>query len=385
MSRSEYRLASLVLRALGWLFSFLPIEPGRVVLATARLPVLEGNLLYLDRAIRRLRPDARVVHLLEPYAYGLAGKVRYMVRLVRGIYHLRTAGLVVVDNAWLPVHVAPHRPGTSVVQVWHAAGALKRFGADAAAGLAEPEQTFLHRYYDYAVASGEAGRGPWSLALRTPLDRVLALGTPRTDGFFDPAALEAARARILAAHPALRDCRVVLYAPTFRGRGRAKHGTEALDARRLRERLPAGFALVLKSHPNLDATGVATAGFDVVADPASDMNDWLAIADVFVTDYSSSIFEWALLRRPLVLLVDDLDTYERDPGLYLDYSTEMIGIQVRDTDAVADAILRDEFDLSGYAAFIARNLGACDGHASERFVERFLPAPTAQPAVRRSE
>ena len=61
----------------------------------------------------------------------------------------------------------------------------------------------------------------------------------------------------------------------------------------------------------------------------------MAAADVLVTDYSSSIYEWALLRRPLVLLVDDLEAYERDPGLYLDYRTEMIGVQVRDTAGVA--------------------------------------------------
>jgi CDP-glycerol glycerophosphotransferase (TagB/SpsB family) len=374
MSRREFALASAVLRALGWLFGRLPLDGKRVVLATARLPVLEGNLLFLDAAIRRARPEARVVHLLEPYAYGLGGKVRYLLRLVRGMYHLRTAGLVVVDNAWLPVHVAPHRRGTTVVQVWHAAGALKRFGADAATPLAEPERTFLHRYYDFAIASGEAGRGPWSRALRTPLDRVLALGTPRTDFFFDARALAAARARLLTAHPGLEGRRVILYAPTFRGRGREKHGTEALDGARLRARLPAeAYALVLKSHPNLDPTGLDTAGFDVVADPDSDMNAWLALADVFVTDYSSSIFEWALLHRPLVLLVDDLETYERDPGLYLDYRTEMIGTQVRDTDGVADAVLADAFDMVGYDAFIAQNLGASDGHASDRFVERFLP------------
>ena len=374
MSRREFALASAVLRVMGWLFAWLPLDRRRVVLATARLPVLEGNLLFLDAAIRRAHPDARVVHLLEPYAYGLAGKVRYMLRLVRGMYHLRTAGLVVVDNAWLPVHVAPHRRGTTVVQVWHAAGALKRFGADAATPLAEPEQTFLHRYYDYAIASGEAGRGPWSRALRTPLDRVLALGTPRTDFFFDSTGLAAARERLLAAYPELAGRRVVLYAPTFRGRGRDKYGTAVLDGSRLRARLPAeAYALVMKSHPNVDSTGFDTSGFDVVADPGSDMNEWLALADVFVTDYSSSIFEWALLRRPLVLLIDDLETYERDPGLYLDYRTEMIGVAVRDTDQVADAILADDFDLTGYDAFINRNLGASDGHASDRFVEQFLP------------
>ena len=379
MSRAEYLLAALVLRVVGTLCSVLPVRRRRVVLATARLPILEGNLLYLDRAIRRLRPGTEVVHLLEPYAYGLRGKVLYFLRLVRGMYYLRTSGLVVVDNAWLPVHVAPHRPETTVVQVWHAAGALKRFGADTLAGLEEPERSFLHRNYDFAIASGEAGREPWSRALRTPLERVLPLGTPRTDFFFDEAALEAARAGVLARHRQLAGRRVVLYAPTFRGRGRDKVGATALDGARLRAALPAGDVLVIKSHPNLDPTGVEVAGFDVVADPGSDMNEWLAAADILVTDYSSSIYEWALLRRPLVLLVDDLEAYERDPGLYLDYRMEMVGVQARDTDEVAAAILSDHWDLTGYEAFIERNAGACDGHASERFVERFLPRRVARP------
>jgi teichoic acid ribitol-phosphate primase len=382
VSRWEYLLASVVLRVLGAAFALLPMRRRRVVLATARLPVLEGNLLFIDAAIRRLRPGTPVVHLLEPYAYGLMGKVRYLVRLARGTYYLQTSGLVIVDNAWLPVHVAPHRAGTTVVQVWHAAGALKRFGADALGGLEEPEATFLHRYYDYAIASGEGGREPWSRALRTPLERVLPLGTPRTDLFYDDDALAAAKARILAAYPALAGRTVVLYAPTFRGRGRAKAGSAALDASALRERLPATHALVLKSHPNLDPAGLVTAGFDVVADPGSDMNDWLAAADILVTDYSSSIYEWALLRRPLVLLVDDLEAYERDPGLYLDYRTEMIGVQVRDTAGVAAAITADEWDLTAYEAFVARNLGACDGRSSDRIVERFIPVRGGTPGPR---
>jgi len=373
VSPLEFRLASVVLGLVARLARLLPVRANRVVLATARLHALEGNLLHLHDAIRARRPDLDLVTLLQPYRYDLAGKIGYLLRLVRATVVVHTSGLVIVDNAYFPVHVARHRPGVTVVQVWHAPGALKRFGADALGGLAEPERTFLHRHYDYVVAPGEACREPWSRALRTPLDRVLPLGTPRTDRFFDSAALDAARERRLAAHPALRGRRVVLYAPTFRGRGRRKEGTAALDGTELRAGLPASYALVIKSHPNLDPATQPTAGFDVVADPASDMNDWLALADVLVTDYSSSIFEWALLRRPLVLLVDDLEAYEHDPGLYLDYRTEMIGTQVRDTAGVVQAVLRGGVDEAAYDAFVARGIGACDGHASERFVDHFLP------------
>ncbi len=372
MSRFEYLVAGAILRLLGVVFDRFPLRRNRVVLATARVSALEGNLLHLRRAIAALRPDADVVLLLEPYGYGLRAKVAYFSRLVRGTYLVRTSGLVVVDNAYLPIHLAPHRSRTVVVQVWHAAGALKRFGVDAARPLVEPERTFLHRHYDWVVTAGEASRAPWAAAFRTPLERVVALGTPRTDLFFDPPAMEAARERVLAAHPSLEGRRVVLYAPTFRGRGRSKRPAPALDAVLLRAALPADYVLVFKGHPNLAPGDVDLSGHDVIVDPATGINDLLVVTDVLVTDYSSSIFEYALLRRPLVLLVADLEEYERDPGLYLDLRTEMIGTQVVDTGGVAEAILAGRFDLAGYEAFISRHLAACDGRASARFVERFI-------------
>ncbi|HET7180698.1 MAG TPA: CDP-glycerol glycerophosphotransferase family protein [Candidatus Limnocylindrales bacterium] len=373
MTRLEHLLASFVLRLLGLCFDLLPIRQ-RVVLATARVTHLEGNLAFIHAAIRRMRPDMPIVLLLEPYSYGLAGKLAYLLRLVRGMYLLRTSSLFVVDNAYLPVHVAPHRQGTTVVQVWHGVGALKRFGADTTTGLTEPERSFLHHHYDYVVCAGEAARAPYAAALRTPLERVLALGSPRTDLFFDPDALAAARERVLAAYPALRGASVILYAPTFRGRGRGKRAAPGFDAAAIRAALPAGHVLALKSHPNLDPALVAKAGFDAVIDPTMELNDALAAADVLVTDYSSSIYEWALLRRPLVLLLEDLHAYERDPGLYVDVRTDLVGKQVDRPQDLAAAILEAGVDEAAWAAFIQRHVDACDGHASARFVERFLPA-----------
>lgn len=372
MSRLEYLLASALLRVARMLFGRLKVRRDRVVLATARVSALDGNLLHLHRAMVERHPELDYVLLLEPYSYGFLGKLIYLARLVRGTYHLQTARLFVVDNAYLPVHVAPHRPTTTVVQVWHAAGALKRFGLDTATPLAEPERTFLHRYYDAVVVGGEWTRGPYATALRTPIERVLALGSPRTDFFFDEAAMAAARARVLAAHPSLAGRRVVLYAPTFRGRGEGKRAAPGMDAAKLRAALPTDHALVLKTHPNLDPAATPTVGYDVIADPSQDINDLLALADILITDYSSSIVEFALLRRPIILLVGDLAEYEFDPGLYLDYRTEMIGRQVTDTDGIIEAIAAGEFDLSGYAAFIERQLGTSQGGASDRFVGRFL-------------
>lgn len=372
MNRLEYILSAAVLRAVGWLASWLPVSQRRVVLATARVPSLEGNLAYLHAAMRRLRPDLEYVLLLEPYSYGLAGKLGYLLRVIRGMVLLRTARLFVVDNAYLPIHVAPHRPQTTVVQVWHAVGALKRFGVDAATPPDEPERTFLHRHYDYVVSAGEMARRPYANALRTPVERVVPLGAPRTDFFFDPAAMAAAREQVLEAYPALRGRRVVLYAPTFRGRGRDKRAAPAFDAPALRAALPQTDVLALKTHPNLDPATTPTAGFDVVIEPRLEINEVLAATDVLVTDYSSSIFEWALLGRPLVLLIPDVEDYLEDPGLYLDPRTIAFASIVEDPADLPAAIVGARPDPAAARAFAATHIDACDGRAAARFVERFL-------------
>lgn len=377
MGWSEYVLAAFVLRMLGRVFAYFPFHARRIVLATARTPVLDGNLAFLHRAILDANPRADITLLLEPYSYGLWGKIAYLARLIRGTYYLWTSGLVIVDNAYLPVHVGPHRPATTVVQVWHAAGALKRFGLDGPVTDLPAERSFIHRHYDYVVVAGEASRAPYSSALRTPIERVLPLGSPRTDFFFDTDAMAAARERLLAAYPQLRNRTVVLYAPTFRGRGEARRAAPGFNAARLRMLLPPEFAIVLKTHPNLDPRATATRAYDAVLPPSSEVNEAFTISDILVTDYSSSIFEWALLRRPLVLMVPDLSSYERDPGMYLDYRTEMVGTMVEETDDVARVILAHDFDLSGYDAFVERHLAGSDGCASARVAARFTGSADA--------
>ncbi|CAN5604921.1 hypothetical protein BH23CHL7_BH23CHL7_12330 [soil metagenome] len=374
MGKLEYLLSSAWLRLLGWLFR-LPVfglSERRVVLASPRVARIEGNLAFVLRALRAKRPDLDYVLLPEPYGYGLRAKIGYLLRVSRGAYYLHTSPLFVVDNAYLPIHVAPHRARTKVIQVWHAASAVKRFGMDTATPPAEPERTFLHRYYDTVVVSAEGVREPYARALRTPLDKVLALGTPRTDFFFDEAAMAGARARLLAAHPSLEGRQVILYAPTFRGRGKGKHVAPGLDAQQLRAALPADHALVLKTHPNLDPTLTPRAGYDVIADHTAEINDWLALADIFITDYSSSVFEYALLRRPLILMVGDLAEYEREPGMHVDYRGAMIGTQVTTTDEVAQVIAAGRFDLTGYDAAIDHHVGACDGRSSDRVADYLL-------------
>jgi CDP-ribitol ribitolphosphotransferase len=146
---------------------------------------------------------------------------------------------------------------------------------------------------------------------------------------------------------------------------------EALDPAELRGRLPTDYALVLKPHPNVAASSLATDGYDVLIDPAEEVNAVLALTDILITDYSSAVFEFALLRRPMVLMVGDLAEYARDPGVCVDVEHGLVGALVVDTAGVAAAILEDRFDLSGYDALIEQHMSSCDGRSSARFVDTY--------------
>ena len=369
MSLLEYYLSTLWLRAFYLLSSLFPIQADKVVFASARAEKLEGNLRYVHDALVRTRPDLRPVLLLERYSYSLLGKITYFLKMVRASYHLATAHYFIVDNAYLPVHVGPHRKGTRVFQVWHAGGALKEFGVDVHPPNREVENRFIHKYYDYVIVGSEVSVAPYASALRTPQDRVLPLGVARTDFFFDAEKMADARRRIFEAHPELVGRKIVLYAPTFRGHGLDKRPSQRLDATRVRSLLPPEYALVHKAHPVFDVHLIDASGYDAIIGCEFDINELFTIVDVLITDYSSSIFEYALLRKPLILLVDDLDEYAVDPGLYLDYRSEMIGEFALTDDEVVRIIAEEDFDLSGYDAFVARHCRYDDGHASERFVE----------------
>ena len=131
----------------------------------------------------------------------------------------------------------------------------------------------------------------------------------------------------------------MLYAPTFRGQRvtDARSPTD-LDLALLRDRLGDDHVVLVRSHPlvRADARPGATLGaFAIDVSDHPDVNELLLVSDVLVTDYSSIIFEFALLDRPMLFFAPDLDAYERERGFYADYRTWVPGPVLETTEAVA--------------------------------------------------
>ncbi len=167
--------------------------------------------------------------------------------------------------------------------------------------------------------------------------------------------------------------RAVLYAPTWRDTFR--HTLGALDVDLLRRTLGAGTTLLLRAHGYTAASDPGAAGEGVRnVTRWPDIADLHLAVDVLVTDYSSSMFDFAGTGTPLLFLTYVLERYRVVfRGFYLDFAAEAPGPLLSSSPEVAEA-LRDLEAATAphrdrYAAWVARFCPWDDGGASARAVD----------------
>jgi CDP-ribitol ribitolphosphotransferase len=105
-----------------------------------------------------------------------------------------------------------------------------------------------------------------------------------------------------------------------------------------------------------------------------EINDLLFAADVLVTDYSSVIFEYALLNRPTIFHVPDLALFQMSRDFYYPFEDYLFGPQTSTTDELIAAIASAAVDEAKLARFTDYFMSACDGRSTERFVEQLIVA-----------
>ncbi len=378
---------------LGFLVGTLvPVRP-RVVLATAHAARISGNLAWIRDGIRSARPDVGVVEIAFRPGHGRWQLARAAIHAVRAGFHLATARLFVIDDYFFPMYVIAPRRGTTFVQVWHACGAFKKFGYSVVgqgfgADEAYASSVGIHANYDLALVSAARFAPFYAEAFRAPLATFTArLGIPRTDLFFDEGRQAAVAADVRRRYAIPEGRRVILYAPTFRGeRTTVARDPADLDLGVLRDALGTDHVMLFRSHPFVaarHAADPALAGFVIDVSGHPELNDLMLVSDVLVTDYSSAIFEFALLGRPIVLFAPDLPAYEAERGFYLDYRAGVPGPVLATSRDVAATLRAGAFDVERVRRFAADSFDVADGRATQRFVTEVVGAAIPLPASAR--
>ena len=373
------RVGRTLVARLGFAVGRLRRLQPHVVLATSHAPALGGNLAWVRDELARRDPPIPVVELT---ASPRRSRLALLLFTFRAGYHLATARVFVVDDYLFPMYVITPRPGTVRVQVWHAAGAFKKFGHSVVEKAFGADPDFvanvpIHSNYDLALVSSMSVAPFYAEAFDAPLSIFTSrIGIPRTDLLTNPMLRAAAEARVRARYPSIAGRRVVLYAPTFRGASvtNARYA-DLMDLDAMHRVLGDGWVVLLKLHPfvrrGLEIPD-GLEGFAIDASGEADINELMLVSDVLVSDYSSVIYEFALLGRPILFLAPDEHAYDIERGFYFDFRANAPGPIFATTEALAEAIRAGAHDLARVRAFAAASFDVTDGHATARLVDQVL-------------
>lgn len=358
------------------LSSVLPVDKNKVVFCSYYGRGYSDNPKAIAEALRKRNSDAKLVWLCkdEKEAATLPeGIIPCKYDSAKRVWQLATAR-VWVDNCRKYDRVK--KKSQYYLQTWHGFP-LKQIEKDAIDSLPDDYEKGALRDSDFIdLLLSNCGFVTETLRRCFWYDKEIAeYGSPRNDVFIngDPEADN--RVRKSLGLP--KDKKFVLYAPTFRV-DKGAVDCYAIDAEGLRtaceKRFGGSWAVVIRLHPNVAKVSEKLFAYDnekiINGTMHPDMQELLCACDLLITDYSSSMFDYALSGKPCIRFANDLQSYIGDRNFYFSYD-EIPFPYAETNDALIE--LTENFDTDKYnkdrEAFYSRLAFCEDGHASERCAE----------------
>ena len=298
------------------------------------------------------------------------------------------ANIILMDNAFMPMSYFKIRKETKVLQLWHGTGSIKKFGQDSNVGRLKLLEKKINSNIDYLFVNSDLLVEEYAGAFGVDKKVVYATGLPRTDWLLrlvndDKIAdkLNSIKTKISEAkNIILKDKKIILYAPTFRD-NEVDCPKLHINIIKLLEVLDENTILFLRLHPfvsrafkddNLSERVVNVSDYP-------DLNELMAVSDGLITDYSSLIFDYCVLNRPMYFYADDIVKFGlNDRGFYLDYNNELPGIIPNSEKDLGRIISKDlsgkedeEFKLKR-EEFVKKYYKWLDGNSAKRVYETIV-------------
>lgn len=356
------------------LFYFLPVKKNKIVFIQNDCGGFSCNLKYIALEILRQGLSYDMVWLLEDMNTEMPESIRKVkFNRIRAAYELATARFV-LNNIKSKIYVKKKALQTFIYIPHGQSGAKK----------AENESEHLPDTYKKVSKAHSEMMDVFVTTCDYQTEdvrkyywckcKVWQTGFPRNDIFFkkDVKLEETIRQR----YGLLPDDKLLLYTPTFRdiesGDAFAIRLDDTLDA--MEHRFGGRWKALVTLHPNFKWYHKPTFAFSdriISVSGCPDLQEIMAITDIMITDYSSTMMDFCLTRRPVFLFTTDLEEYQKMRGLK-DLFFQLPFILCKSNDELLHAI--DSFDNDDYQENLEKFLvmygTVDDGHAAERFITK---------------
>ncbi len=284
---------------------------------------------------------------------------------------LATANYVFLNDNFMPMSGMHFSDETTVIQLWHGDGVLKR-------SLLAAEQTpkirrrlmKINAKLDYLVVTSKGVTDVYEETFGIDRSKIKALGSARLDYFFK-ADKEEIRNKIVSEFPECRDKKIVLYAPTFRD---DKEKNDELLSHFPFEEFSklSDYRLLVRLHPQAGGLNDIKGGFTNVTDYPS-VSELAVASDILITDYSSITSDFAVQFKPVVAYAFDLDYFtEKERGFHFDYESYMPGPVARTPEELINIFKSGDFKTEKLEKFVKYNFDYQDKYNCIRIIEKLV-------------
>lgn len=319
------------------------------------------DMQLLERAVKAEQPETEQVFRLRMIPDGIGAKIKYCFGIIGDMYYLATSKTAVLDTYPITVSCLNHKKTLKVIQMWHASGAIKKFGLQSLGSKEGRDEKIsmamcMHRNYDYVLAPSKATAAYYMEAFGCSADKIKICSLPRVDEVLTDTGSTSAFYR---ENPALSHKKIVLYLPTFRDRER--EAVQTLKSE-FENALMSDYHLIVSTHPlfskvERDKSFSYNGSYSVY--------DLMKIADIIITDYSACAFDASLLMKPLYFYVPDYDEYSSERGLNIDLKAEMPSACFENADELLSSIRLQQYDLNALYSFKSKYMENTNSNNAE--------------------
>lgn len=339
----------------------------------------EGNVGVVKKYLEESETDWEFISLTrKDTQFGGSKKFsKLWTFFIKKAYGLATSSYVFQDNIFLPMAFLRFNKKVKVVQLWHGTGTIKKFGQDSNQGRIKELEQRANQTITHLIVNAKEWKEKYSHIFAVEEDKTFITGMPRTDLLFEEDKKEERVEQFYKENPNLVGKRLVLYAPTFRD-GELEEQKVRLDLEEMVKKLPEDTVIGLKLHPFVaDQFHYDGNQKERVIDLSheSNLNTLLFASQCLITDYSSIVFEYVLLNKPIYFYAYDLEEFsDHGRGFYEDYESYVPGPVSKTTKQLLEQIKeekeghRKEYWEHRRKEFQKRNYEFEDGNSTRRLL-----------------
>lgn len=379
-------LKGILIQIYTWITNLIPVNKKIIIFQSSNGRNYTGNPRYIYEEMVRegLDQQYQCIWFVFDLNIAIPGKCKKVrCNLIRCFWYLMRAGIWVFDSRQPDFYIK--KKNVTFIETWHGTP-LKKLALDMDKLNMEGKHDIdgYHQKFkkacndwDYLISQNRFSTNIFNSCFDFNGKPMLEIGYPRNDVLFEKNNKEDIK-RLKQDLGLPLDKKIILYAPTWRDNeynngGKYKFASK-LDFDKAREELSDEYVFIVKYHylvsDQIDWSPYK--GFVYTFDETKDIAWLYLVSDMMITDYSSVMFDYSLLNRPMLFFAYDLETYKNElRGFYFDFIKEAPGPISRDTDRLIKDIKEYDEDewKEKYTAYHEKFNSVDDGHASQKVID----------------